>query len=327
MRKNAFETTVALLEQSVLARYGESGSPPPTNLREMIAGMVERCQDLVRELEDQVLPCLTPIEREMHQRMQTLVLGSAGEIEDHLFVTKPGILLLTEEPRLTDPARQLFADLHLSQDTTDAQQLVHFKTAVTNLTFPKGGKNTERYLEQVVRKAAHRSVVNDVRPVFLLAGIAAETALELIAHKEGDIGRLTSSATSAMRFPHFEINGEAWERLVQKVALLEHLLNHRKLFALSGAVGTFSHTLEYQNRLHPGNKALALVFSMGLKDIHKMLIGRLAPQGNEAALQEVCTRMCTLLNQRHPQFIETPEWYRDQGNGAKYGERKTPSTR
>jgi hypothetical protein len=296
-------------------------------LWERITDTVKRGYDLLDQLESQILPHLTPIEQEMHLRMQKIVLGSGGEIEDHLFVTRPGILLLTEPPQLTDRARQLFADLHLSPDTTDTQQLVHFKTAVTNLTFPTGGKNTERYLEQVVRKAAHRSVLNDIKPVFLLAGIASETALELIAHKEADVGRLTSSATRAMGFPHFEINGDAWERWGQKVALLEHLLNHRQISALFDAVGTFSPRLEYQNRLHPGSKSLALVYSMGLKDLHKMLIGRLAPQGNEAALQEVCVRICTLLHERYPQFIETPEWYRDQGNGAKYGERRTPDTR
>src|SRR5262249_38401710 len=150
-------------------------STPPPNLREMIVGMVERYRELVGRLEAEALPGLTPLEREMHQRMQTLVLGSGGEIEDHLFVTRPGVMLLTEEPQLTDQARLLFSDLHPPPDSTDAQQLVHFKTAVTNLTFPKAGKNTERYLDQVVRKAAHRSVVNDIRPVFLLAGIAVET--------------------------------------------------------------------------------------------------------------------------------------------------------
>ena len=57
------------------------------------------------------------------------------------------------------------------------------------------------------------------RVICMQAGIALETSLELIAHHEASIARLTSSKTKAMSNPLFRVQGSPDERAAQKAAI------------------------------------------------------------------------------------------------------------
>jgi hypothetical protein len=48
----------------------------------------------------------------------------------------------------------------------------------------------------------------DWTATFLISGVAIETSLELVAHKEARVARLTSSKTAAMSYPLFRLQGD-----------------------------------------------------------------------------------------------------------------------
>lgn len=315
------EAEVEALAEEIRSKWiPKAGSMPPSSekLRATIVEVDLEIQSKLARVESEVIPALSEVERRMLDRMTRLVIGSGGEIEDRIFVTRPGVMILTKEPELTPAAEALFGAMRIDTDQPGYQSLVHFKTAVTNLTFPEKGKDTASFLDNVVGKSGHRSVTNDIKPVFFIAGVGLETQLELIAHHEADVGRLTSSATVAANFPLFEVNGTTWERMLQKLRTLDHILYSRDFDQRFDPRSLSADGKELANREHPGNKAVALTYSMGLKDFHKLFIGRLAPHGNELGIQEVIGRMCGVLHTAFPLVINEPAWYPSQGNAKKY---------
>lgn len=74
---------------------------------------------------------------------------------------------------------------------------------------------------------------------------------------------------------------------------------------------------EIWNRLNVGAKATALTFTMGLKDYHRLFIGRMGYAGNEAEVREVVALMCAQLHERFPLVIRAPEEYQDSHNSEK----------
>jgi hypothetical protein len=296
------------------------GQAAPTDdaIEKSIRQIATEVSDSLVVLKDRIIPELGETDLKMYRRMYRIIEGAGGAIDDLIFVTRPGVMAVTETPVLTPQAQKLFADMALDVEEPAYAQMVHFKTALTNLTFPETGKDTAGFIDKVVGKAAHRSVTNDIKPVFLVAGVALETSLELIAHHEGDVGRLTSSATNAMNFPLYEISGTPLERLMQKREILAHVLRENSADAALNRRLLSDDGKEYVNRLHPACKVTALTYSMGLKDYHKLFIGRFAPIGNEKGIQDVCLRMCEHLHAAYPLIIAEPDWYRKQNNAKKY---------
>ncbi len=52
---------------------------------------------------------------------------------------------------------------------------------------------------------ASEAIQKDFQVTFLISGVSVETSLELIAHKEASVARLTSSKTNAMNLPLFRV--------------------------------------------------------------------------------------------------------------------------
>ena len=152
-------------------------------------------------------------------------------------------------------------------------------------------------------------VTADSAVSILLSGISVETSLEFIAHHETKVARLTSSKTKAMNLPLFEINN--YDKTQMK--LIERALKSRADLDISGS------NFENVNLTLPASKATVASFTVTLKDLHSILIGRLGnPRGNETAVIKVATRICEIIHGKYPQFIEPLDYYLSAKNHAKY---------
>ncbi len=158
---------------------------------------------------------------------------------------------------------------------------------------------------------------------FLLSGVSVETSLELVAHKEAKVARLTSSKTQAMNMPLFRIQGDdTWH---QK-KYLESVLRHRSSFEAKHQPRKKGHNgNELFNLSLPSCKATALCYSMTLKDYHSLFIGRMGSAGNEEEVREVVRSMAHQLHQRFPNYILSPDAYLNFNNAEKYKSKCTAS--
>jgi hypothetical protein len=149
---------------------------------------------------------------------------------------------------------------------------------------------------------------------FLISGISIETSLELIAHKEARVARLTTSKTNAMNIPLFRVHGnDTWS---QK-KYIEEILRYRGTFDRN-----FDSRKKWENEVWnmsmPGSKVTALCYSMTLKDFHSLFIGRMGPNGNEKEVREVVRLMANQLHSAYPQYINEADSYLEFSNAEKY---------
>ena len=166
--------------------------------------------------------------------------------------------------------------------------------------------------------------LQQVQVTFLLSGVSVETSLELVAHKEAKVARLTSSKTLAMNLPLFRVQGEDLWR--QKAYFQEVLRNRTAFEARCDPRSKKAHPTsanEIHNITLPAAKATSLCYSMILKDFNSLFIGRMGPEGNEEEVREVVRTMARILHQRYPEVILSPEDYLDMKNSKKYESTKS----
>lgn len=248
------------------------------------------------------------------QRLRMLIEQTGGQI-DGIFVTKPGCRLVAHTA-IDEEAFPLFAAAGIGEPDKKwgwprhYQMLADLGARLTYLSFRETPDKDNALLRRVAEEMQHLSVFACCHATFLIAGVSVETSMELIAHNEATAARLTTSNTKAMDEPLFRIQGSSLEQIRQKAAITA-MLGSRD------AGGGMSR--EFRNICSPGAKATALMYTMNLKDYHKLFIGRIPRAGNEAEVREICSRMCEELHVRFPMVIRSPDEYRRMGNGAKYG--------
>lgn len=242
--------------------------------------------------------------------MHRLVVETGGAIEHDRFVTRPGCLLIASTTA-TPRGRALMTALNIGGGGDDYADLAELGSRLTYLAFEEDAdpSRSAEYLTKIALEAQHLSIFGASYATFLLAGIAAETSHELVAHREARIARLTTSNTRAMDAPLFRLQGTAESQARQRKEILAMLA------ARSGDIPE----RELSNMQNPGSKATALTFTMCLKDFHTLFIGRLPEKGNEMEVREVCTRMCEELHAAFPFVIRPPGFYAKLDNGKKYG--------
>jgi thymidylate synthase ThyX len=251
------------------------------------------------------------------EKMQRLILAAGGEIEDELFVARPGCMILSET-RLSPEAQELYKAFHIDQERPAYEQNAEFKSRITYLSFRDEAADASGYNERMAKELQHLSVYSAQSVEFLIAGISIETSLELVAHGEASVGRLTSSKTKAMNETFYRIQGSLEERERQKAFtrdFLELFAVHKTKWAQEG---TGQNWTEFENMLNIPTKVTALTYTMKLKDYHKLFIGRLSPKGNETEVQEICAMMCERLHARFPMVIRSVDAYYAMNNGEKY---------
>lgn len=143
--------------------------------------------------------------------------------------------------------------------------------------------------------------------------------MELIAHKEAAVARLTTSKTAAMNAPLFRVQGSS-ESTGGSIAYLKLALMARAAFERreDPRVKWGKDGVELFNISQAGAKCTALVYTMTISDFHKLFIGRMGEAGNEMEVREVVRLMANALHALYPAHILEPSEYLALGNGAKY---------
>ena len=235
-----------------------------------------------------------------------LIELAGGQVEDGLFVSRPGVCI-TNCTTLTDRGSEIFNAMNIDDSEPIYRQNAEFNSRITYMSFPEKKQSSKEYNDMMVNKFGHLSVYNDFYATILFAGISVECALELVAHNEGKVARLTSSKTKAQNDPLFVLlGGQDIER-----SLIRDVLSVMKKY--SGAID-----YDVFNNLFPGSKAVSLTLNMSLKDWHKTFIGRISETGVEREVRLVMERAALLLGQKFGGLIKTPEEYLQMGNKTKY---------
>jgi len=187
--------------------------------------------------------------------------------------------------------------------------LPDFNSKITYLNFK------DKNLESIVANIGHLSIYNDTYVTILIAGISVEAELELVAHNEAKIARLTSSRTKAQLEPLFVLpksyknKKNDFKEYIEKVMKLRNSIFNEP---------TTKDELEAYNYLL--YKAVSLTMSMSLKDWHKTMIGRLSNEGVEIEVQEIFKKINIELRKDYPNLIKDVEWYYAYNNSKKYQE-------
>lgn len=188
--------------------------------------------------------------------MEKLVIFCGGNVDEHLFVTKPGIIILSE------------------------LNIEHPNNLIT----------------------------------FLISGCSIEASMELIAHKEAKVARLTTSKTNAMNKPLYRIynnlHGVLIDTRFQK-NLIKEIIEIRDEFQIEN---------EILNTNNISSKCTALCYSMTLEDLNKLFIGRSGFDGNESEVRNIIKIMTKLLHQKYPNLIKSNNEYLNMKNSDKYSE-------
>jgi hypothetical protein len=252
------------------------------------------------------------VDRPAPDWMRTLVESTGGCVEDERFVVSPGCMIIASTV-VSKECELLLAELNIRADQPDYRRLAELNARLTYLSFKETEyeANADRFLDRLAREHQHLSVFAGTSVTFLLAGISVETSMELLAHHEARVARVTTSNTKAMDRPLFRLQGDRITRDRQKEAILALLAVRHPLVANSER--------EFYNINNPGSKVTAITFTMTLKDYHTLFIGRLPLAGNETEVREVCGLMCNRLAAAYPLVIRPRESYVGMNNGAKYG--------
>ncbi len=251
------------------------------------------------------------------RKMRALIESTGGVIEDDLFVVKPGCVIIART-ELTTATRNIFDHLNIDTQRPEYEQLAEFNGRLTYLSFPDQQQTAVGFNDTMTRKLKHLSVYGTTSITFLIAGITVETSMELIAHSEAKVGRVTTSKTKAMNCPLYRIQGSLEERGAQKEYIRRSLGLRDEFEASHNPRQNWGGGDELFNILNIGNKVTALTYTMNLKDFHKLFIGRLPEAGNEREVREICGTMCEQLQVLYPLVIRTPEEYQGMDNGQKY---------
>lgn len=153
---------------------------------------------------------------------------------------------------------------------------------------------------------------------WVIAGCSIEASMELVAHKEARVARLTTSKTKAMDKPLYRIYGSVHgmqsDTRFQK-EIIKQIQTIRTQW--SNSQGSKTIPQEIFNMFNCGNKCTALVYSMSLTDLHKLFIGRTGYDGNESELRDIIQVMITQAHEKFPEYIWSYSEYLNSSNSAK----------
>ncbi len=232
-----------------------------------------------------------------HQaRLKRILDWGGAEIQDGIFVTKP-VVKIIKSTQLDRNFADLCTELNINSSIPDYLKSSEFNSRLTYLAFPNNPESVHdsfAYANKMIHEYQHLSVYNDFYVSFLIAGISDETMKELLAHVEHRASRLTSSKTKAQDCTFYRIQGTKAQQQIQKQFIREFL--HLRAQVNS----SLPNTTEFANMMNLPTKVCVLVYSMSLKDLRKMIAGRLPEFGNETEIREVAGLMQAQLLQNYP---------------------------
>ncbi len=239
-----------------------------------------------------------PTQYTPHQaRLKKILDWGGAEIQEGIFVTKP-VVKIIKSTQLDRNFADLCMELNINSSIPDYLKSSEFNSRLTYLAFPNSPESvcdSFAYANKMIHEHQHLSVYNDFYVSFLIAGISDETMKELLAHVEHRASRLTSSKTKAQDCTFYRVQGTPTQQQMQKNFIKEFLQ-----LRVQHANSTEPNTTEFANMMNLPTKVCALVYSMSLKDLRKMIAGRLPEFGNETEIREVAGLMHAQLLQNYP---------------------------
>lgn len=238
-------------------------------------------------------------------KVMDLVAKAGGTIKymnGSWFVIKHGVCLISES-MFTHEFFKLSQEIDLPYSEN---MLAEFNSRLTYMNFPENLslEESDKYNKSMIEDHQHYSVHAHTYFTFLIAGCSVEACMELMAHNEAQVARLTTSNTKAMDDPIYYSGGDmAVENQIwsDKKSKLDYGVKSRMM----------------RNALNPGLKSIALNYTMSLKDFHKLFIGRISEKGVEPEVRLICERMCEILHKKNPLVIKSPNEYLAISNGQK----------
>ena len=236
------------------------------------------------------------LELTAHQaRLKKLLIWGGAEIQDGIFIVKPAIKII-KSTSLNPDFKEVLSELNMC--TTEPDYLVsgEFNGRLCYLSFPFNQETSTQSIEynnKMINQHKHLSVFNDYYVSFLIAGISDETMKELLAHVEHRASRLISSKTKAQDATFYRVQGTP-EQMTQQKNFIKEFIELKSNLNLTPT------STEFTNMLNLSVKACALVYTMNLKDLKKMIAGRLPEFGNETEIREVATMMKSELAKHYP---------------------------
>lgn len=152
---------------------------------------------------------------------------------------------------------------------------------------------------------------------FLIAGCSAEAVIELCAHGEASVARLTTSKTKAMCETLYRVYSDAHDQPIDTTwqkQMIQSILELRQQFSEHGG----DQSTEVFNMLNLGTKCLSLCYSMSLAGLNKLFIGRTQEPGNESEIRAIVKEMIAVLHPIYPQIIRSYADYSNMSNADKY---------
>lgn len=242
-------------------------------------------------------PTNTSIIYTPHQvRLKRILDWGGAKIQEGIFVTSP-VVKIIKSTQLDRNFSELCAELNINPSIPDYLKSSEFNSRLTYLAFPNSPESVHdsfAYANKMIHEHQHLSVYNDFYVSFLIAGISDETMKELLAHVEHRASRLTSSKTKAQDSTFYRVQGTPAQQQMQKNFINQFL--HLRAQVNSSELNT----TEFANMMNLPTKVCALVYSMSLKDLRKMIAGRLPEFGNETEIREVAKLMQAQLLQNYP---------------------------
>ncbi len=227
----------------------------------------------------------------MNNNILEILNYTNAEIEDNKFITKPGIKIIKASEMNED------FDIFLQNNLKFSNKNKFEKNAEFNskLTYMQFDNNNPQYLDKMINEYGHLSIFTDTYVTFLIAGISAETVIELLAHTEQKSNRWTTSKTISQNETYYRIQGNKEQKEEQKNAI-NKFLELKKSIKLQ--------TTEFNNMFNLGNKITCLTYCMNLKDLLRFINGRIIAIGNETEIQEIARIFLNLLYEKYSILFE-----------------------
>lgn len=224
------------------------------------------------------------------------LLDYTGAKYHDIFVDRPGVKIFSSS-KLHDTDT---IPPHYSMTADDFNALGEFKSRLCYLSYPRGDisdderlKKTHEFNRKMIEEYGHTSVWNAFYVEFMIVGVSIETMIELLAHTESKVSRLTSSKTKAQNDTYYRLQGTTDEREIQ-ASFIRQFLELKKSHAWE------STRTEFKNMANLGTKCGALMYSMSIKDFRKMIAGRQGETGNETEIREIVSLMLIQLKNEYP---------------------------
>lgn len=220
------------------------------------------------------------------ENISKLIEISGGKVLDNRFVLEPGVMLISKtENVIPDEISKLF---HLTEDN---KQLAELNARITYMNFKEPREN---YLEDIVNKLHHQSILSNINLGFLVTGVKGETLLEF-ASSSANISRQTTSRTKSA-------DDTLYVAKESDVEFINEFLKIREEYLSNHPSNKDKDEIEYRNEFNLFTKAMSFTISMNLYDwiyyVDKKII-----QDYEYELKYICQKIKEIIKKEYP-YIE-----------------------